>query len=660
MIARRSDAMQTQVVSLKVTSGVGPVDITLSASTVVEDLPADTTVGTLAAIDSSPSDTFIYHLVPGPGSTDNGKFRISGNQLLTAAPLDFETVPIASIRVRVTDSGGNTFEKVLQIQVTDVDTDDDDQDGLTQAEELALGTDPNLGDTDGDGASDGQEVVAGTDPLSAASRPAHYVACWGDNATGQCNVPNDLGRVIAVVAGPYHTLALKEDGTVAAWGANGGGQCDVPENLFGITAIAATASASFALRADGTVAAWGSDSYDVITGATGLVGVIEISARASQFAALLATGEVRVFGWDYNNVSHVPEAAAGTVHLAAGDGFILALNRNGQTVGWGNDYENKSSGPTAQRRLVKLAAGSSLSLAIDEDGSVQTWGSSYPTTAGLLANLGPATAIAASDYGGMAINRAGALAAWGPSWSRVDNVPSGLGPVRAISGGQYHVAAIVDDTPAPRFLMNSITATAGLPMIRQLAYSGNADRFRADFLPPGISFDPATATLSGTPQDVGTFNIRVTAEQGFRRITKVVPLHFEAPRDFTDWSAVHFAVGDPSAAATADPDGDGIPNLVEYALSRDPWIADTTPPLVVSTVSIGGKPHLTVAYDRLTRTPDIRCVVEVSDDLVHWDSSVTTAVDIVPHGATETVIFRDNIPVSPGPRFVRLRVEKLR
>ncbi len=44
---------------------------------------------------------------------------------------------------------------------------DSDGDGLTDAEEGLLGTDPNNADTDGDGVSDWQEVANGTDPLDS-------------------------------------------------------------------------------------------------------------------------------------------------------------------------------------------------------------------------------------------------------------------------------------------------------------------------------------------------------------------------------------------------------------------------------------------------------------------------------------------------------------
>jgi hypothetical protein len=48
---------------------------------------------------------------------------------------------------------------------------DTDGDGLTDAEELLYGTDPNNPDTDGDGFTDGEEVAAGTDPLDPTDFP---------------------------------------------------------------------------------------------------------------------------------------------------------------------------------------------------------------------------------------------------------------------------------------------------------------------------------------------------------------------------------------------------------------------------------------------------------------------------------------------------------
>jgi hypothetical protein len=51
--------------------------------------------------------------------------------------------------------------------IPDRDDPDIDGDGLSNAQELALGTDPRNPDTDGDGLTDGQEVALGTDPLNS-------------------------------------------------------------------------------------------------------------------------------------------------------------------------------------------------------------------------------------------------------------------------------------------------------------------------------------------------------------------------------------------------------------------------------------------------------------------------------------------------------------
>jgi hypothetical protein len=64
-------------------------------------------------------------------------------------------------------------------------------------------------------------------------------------------------RVTAVAAGGYHTVALKEDGTVAAWGDNDVGQTSVPAGLSGVTAVAAAGNQTVVLKEDGTVTSFG-------------------------------------------------------------------------------------------------------------------------------------------------------------------------------------------------------------------------------------------------------------------------------------------------------------------------------------------------------------------------------------------------------------------
>lgn len=97
-----------------------PVSIVLSRTTVAENVPVGSVIGTLSTLDPDAGDSFTYALVSGTGSTDNGKFVLVGNQLQTAASVDFETQPSYSIRIRTTDAGSLSFESVFTIVVTNV------------------------------------------------------------------------------------------------------------------------------------------------------------------------------------------------------------------------------------------------------------------------------------------------------------------------------------------------------------------------------------------------------------------------------------------------------------------------------------------------------------------------------------------------------------
>jgi hypothetical protein len=96
-----------------------PTDIVLTNASVAENLPVNTTVGSLSAVDQDAGETYTFSLVAGAGSTDNASFNISGSSLRTSASFDFETKSSYSVRVRVDDGRGGTFEKAFTITVTD-------------------------------------------------------------------------------------------------------------------------------------------------------------------------------------------------------------------------------------------------------------------------------------------------------------------------------------------------------------------------------------------------------------------------------------------------------------------------------------------------------------------------------------------------------------
>ena len=100
-----------------------PTDITLSASSITENLPAGTTVGTLTTTDPNTGDTHTYSFACAVPGADDTSFQIGGagsDELQTAAVFDYETKTTYNICLRTDDGHGGTFDKTFAISVTDV------------------------------------------------------------------------------------------------------------------------------------------------------------------------------------------------------------------------------------------------------------------------------------------------------------------------------------------------------------------------------------------------------------------------------------------------------------------------------------------------------------------------------------------------------------
>jgi hypothetical protein len=94
-----------------------PSDLLLSSNQIDEKLPIGTLIGQFTSVDVDSVAPFTYSLVDGPGSTDNTRFAIVGDQLFLAEVLDFEVQPQHSIRIRTTDDSGASREQVFTIVV---------------------------------------------------------------------------------------------------------------------------------------------------------------------------------------------------------------------------------------------------------------------------------------------------------------------------------------------------------------------------------------------------------------------------------------------------------------------------------------------------------------------------------------------------------------
>lgn len=139
------------------------------------------------------------------------------------------------------------------------------------------------------------------------------------------------------------------------------------------------------------------------------------------------------------------------------------------------------------------------------------------------------------------------------------------------------------------------------------------------------------------------------------------PRRVLAQLQFDQWTALQFTpaeISDPLVSGlNADPDGDALRNLLEYALAGNPKVPGTSPLPVVGTAY----DHLALSFTRVKAALDLSYVVEVSHDLIHWYSgdAFTLQLMAIDRGETETQTVQDRTPMSSlTKRFIRLRVTR--
>lgn len=153
------------------------------------------------------------------------------------------------------------------------------------------------------------------------------------------------------------------------------------------------------------------------------------------------------------------------------------------------------------------------------------------------------------------------------------------------------------------------------------------------------------------------------------------------PTDFAAWAPLQ-SLGGGNAATTADPDGDGLSNLLEYALGLDPLSAGTPAADMggnggkglptLTTVDDAGIARLEITFIRPPDRDDLRYTVEVSDDLVTWTPGHTYGIGVTNlpglptqemerttlAGGSQRIRVRDLGGADPTRRFMRVRVTR--
>jgi VCBS repeat-containing protein len=177
-----------------------PTDLSLSANTVAEHATTGTVVGTVSGTDPDASDTKTYSLT----DTAGGRFTIDANtgQLTVAngSLLNYEASASHTVTVRVTDSGGQSYDETFTINLTNMNEAPTD---------LALSA-----NTVTENATTGTVVgtVTGTDVDAGDTKTYSLTDTAGgrfaiDSATGQLTVAN--GSLLNYEAATSHTVTVR-------------------------------------------------------------------------------------------------------------------------------------------------------------------------------------------------------------------------------------------------------------------------------------------------------------------------------------------------------------------------------------------------------------------------------------------------------------------
>jgi len=387
-------------------------------------------------------------------------------------------------------------------------------------------------------------AIAGGERHNVALDSAGEVWAWGWNGFGQlgngftvdldvnatdsmCTTPMKIPSftsVRAIATRGYHTLALKNDGTVWAWGYNASGRLGdgtttdrhSPTQVVGLTghggvvSISGGGKVNAALMADHTLMTWGFNGYGAIGNGTTSSGGQLTPTSVSQSTGLTDVRAISV-GWTHM----VALDSAGTV-WTWGQGSWGEL---------GNGAYGNSSLPfhvPGLTNIVGVSAGDSSTVALDSDGTVWVWGAirhgdgtsySYGPTPVQVAGIDHVTLLRDRNYQILALKEDGTVWCWGSN-----------------QYGECGNGSMGGNTDAPGLVLFPDLPASQLTVITSTLYGGQTGAYYSQAvyteggvppyawsvsggaLPAGLSIDSSSGVITGTPAAAGTatFTVQVT------------------------------------------------------------------------------------------------------------------------------------------------------
>ncbi len=515
--------------------------------------------------------------------------------------------------------------------------------------------------------------VYSTSYAYAALKSDGSVVTWGMNNNGgdSSAVANQLTSGVTAIRANFSSFAaLKNDGSVVTWGdADGGNSSSVAAQLTsGVTAVYSNDNAFAAVKSNGSVVTWGDAELGGNSSAVAAKltsGVRMVQGSMGAFAALKNDGSVVTWGGIYhggspdvidqlaNSLANVTVAlASGVSRIYSSDYAFAALKDDGSVVTWGYAYTGGDSSSVAARLTSGVTAISSSRrafAALKSDGSVVTWGDGQygGDSTGVASSLASGVAAVYSNAESFAaLKTDGSVVSWGNpdfggySSSVAAQLSSGVIAIYS-NGGAY--AAVKNDGTVVTWGSSEEGATGGpsnigveVPLPATIHV-----RLASDAIVGSVSGNLTLTSIGSATQTIA-LNGTVTAVE--------THTHQELWRfaNFGSYASAN------SAADSADPDGDGLNNLLEYALGTAPNSSGVMP----AVLALNGV-NLEYTYTRSTAAKDngVTYQIEWSDTLEagSWSTETVSQQITSTQGALETV--KASVPAGAGgKRFLRLRV----
>jgi hypothetical protein len=226
--------------------------------------------------------------------------------------------------------------------------------------------------------------------------------------------------------------------------------------------------------------------------------------------------------------------------------------------------------------------------------------------------------------------------------------PSGLGAIAqtmSLPAGSYSVSFLAARRPSNQ--------------IQPIRISINGTQIGGLITPVSEAYETYTSAAFTVAAGQHTIRLEATNSSGDNTtfIDYVRCFAIPAATSYQEWAGRFITLTSPQLQRNADPDGDQISNLLEFALGLNPTKTDVIPFKIKSIAN----PFI-IEYTRPTGLLNTNYIVEYSDNMNtgSWSSIGVVSQIVNDDGVTQTI--NSNIPISAiggniPQRFTRLRVD---